>query len=105
MPCVSPKMNVSCSKPGTTQKMTSAAKIASSTHEARLTQTKSGPGTGFRRAVEALRPDLVPLSIGPGDICREYGSNDPPADTGPQRYPPAARRGRDRPQAGARAAP
>ena len=50
IPCAQPKIIVSVSKPGSSQKAISAVKIASSTQETRFTQTKSSPGTGFSKA-------------------------------------------------------
>ena len=50
IPWLRPKTKVSSSKPGASQKNSRAPNSASSTHEARFTHAKSGPGDGRRRA-------------------------------------------------------
>jgi hypothetical protein len=56
IPWLSPKMNVSCSNPGASQKNSSAENRPSSIHEATLTRRKSRPGTGFGSALRPGRP-------------------------------------------------
>src|SRR5215213_10195611 len=66
-PWAQPKSIVSVSNPGSSQKAIRPAKIASSTQERRLTQTKSSPGTGFSNGFRA---------IGSG-AGRQRGEHDP----------------------------